>query len=155
MARGVYAKNTSVSVDRSKAEIERTLKRYGASAFQSGQNMEEGLAWLQFKIESAIVQIPMPMPKLEEFEFSRARRRRRREIQQQEYEKATRQRWRALNLLVKAKLESVDQGISTIEKEFLGDLLLPSGQTIAQALAPQIDAAFKEGKMPKLLLPGV
>ena len=35
------------------------------------------------------------------------------------------------------------------------DLLLPSGLTIAQEMAPQIDAAFKDGKMPKQLLSGL
>lgn len=155
MPRGIYAKKTTVSTSRSKDEIERTLKRYGASAFQSGQDMDEGVAWLMFRIETAVVKIPIPMPKLEEFAISPAGRRRRKEVQQQEYEKATRQRWRVLALLVKAKLESVEQGITTIEKEFLGDLLLTSGKTIAEEMAPQIEAAFKDGKMPKMLLPGV
>ena len=155
MACGIYANKTKVSTSRSKDEIERTLKRYGASAFQSGQDMDRGVAWLMFRIGTAVIKIPIPMPKLEEFAISPAGRSRRKEVQQQEYEKATRQRWRVLALLVKAKLESVEQGITTVEKEFLGDLLLPSGQTIAEEMAPQIDAAFREGKMLKLLLQGV
>lgn len=155
MPRGIYAKNTAVSVDRSKTEIERTLERYGASAFMTGQSKEENMAWLMFKIDAAIVKIVIPMPRYEDFARTETGRERYKDVQDREWKQATRQRWRALALLVKAKLESVDQGISTIEKEFLGDLLLTSGRTIAEEMAPQIETAFKEGKMPKMLLPGV
>lgn len=42
-----YAADTSVSVERSKAEIEKTLTRYGASAFAYGWEGDE--AMIQFR----------------------------------------------------------------------------------------------------------
>lgn len=155
MPRGVYAKNTKVSINKSKAEIEGTLERYGAAAFQTGQDKDVGAAWLMFRIEAAVVKIVIQMPEFADFALTDTGMERSGVVQDDHWKKACRQRWRALALLVKAKLESVDAGISTIEKEFLGDLLLSSGQTIAQEMAPQIDAAFKNGEMPKLLLPGL
>lgn len=41
-------------------------------------------------------------------------------------------------------------GISTIEREFMSDMLLPSGQTVGEWLGPQLD----EREMPSLLPPG-
>ena len=155
MPRGKYARETKVSIGKSKAEIEQTLDRYGASAFMSGQSKEDNTAWLMFKIGKAIVKIVVEMPDYDNFSKTDTGRERVKSIQDAEYEKACRQRWRVLALLVKAKLESVDAGISTVEKEFFADLMLPSGRTIAQEMAPQIDAAFKNGKMPKQLLPGL
>ena len=150
-----YAQNTAVTVDRSKAEIERTLERYGATAFLSGYDRDANVAWLMFRMKQATVKILIPMPRHEDFDRNDRGRLRKTEAQDLEWRKATRQRWRALALLVKAKLESVASGISTVEKEFLGDILLLSGRTIAEEIAPQIDAAFKEGRMPKQLLSGI
>ena len=70
------------------------------------------------------------------------------------WEQATRQRWRALALAVKAKLEAVEAGIATFESEFLAHIVMDDGQTIGEKLLPQIDRALMAGKLPKLL-PGI
>ena len=62
-----------------------------------------------------------------------------------------RQRWRALVLIVKAKLEAIEAGISTLEREFLADIIMPNNQTVGQWLAPQIEQVYLTGKMPPLL----
>ena len=64
-----------------------------------------------------------------------------------------RQRWRALVLVIKAKLEAVESGITTFENEFLAHIVLPDNRTVGEWLAPQIDSAYEEGGMPKLLMP--
>ena len=58
---------------------------------------------------------------------------------------------RALYLIVKAKMEAVEAGISTVEREFLYDIVLPDGRTAGEWLAPQIEAAYNSGDMPALL----
>jgi hypothetical protein len=61
-----------------------------------------------------------------------------------------RQRWRALSLVIKAKLESVESGIATIEQEFLANIVTPGGQTMAELLVPQLGEMRKQGRLPTL-----
>ena len=64
---------------------------------------------------------------------------------------ACRQRWRALLLVIKAKLEAVTAGISTIETEFLANIVLPDNTTAGEWMIPQIDQAYRTGQMPPML----
>jgi hypothetical protein len=67
------------------------------------------------------------------------------------WEQACRQRWRALALVVKAKLEAVECGISTFEEEFLAWMMLPDGSTVGDRMLPQLETAYRTGQMPPLL----
>ena len=67
------------------------------------------------------------------------------------WEQACRARWRALYLIIKAKLEAIESGISTVEHEFLSDVVVPNGQTVGAFMAPQLEAAYTTGRMPALL----
>ena len=59
-----------------------------------------------------------------------------------QYERAERQRWRALLLVLKAKLESVESNIETFENAFLAQIVMPGDQTVADLVGPHIiDAA--------------
>ena len=71
----------------------------------------------------------------------------------QRLEQAERQRWRALLLVIKAKLESVENTIETFEQAFLENIVLPNDKTVADTVAPAIAVAYKDGKMPKALMP--
>lgn len=51
------------------------------------------------------------------------------------------------------KLEAVESGITSLEDEFLAHIILPDGSTGGDFLKPQIELAYKEGKMPSLLIP--
>lgn len=147
-----YAEDTSVSSARSRDEIERTLRRYGASAF--GYGWEGKRAQVMFHVESRRVRFELEMPDKDaaEFKFTPARRYERSAAQQEEaYEQAIRQRWRALALVIKAKLEAVDAGISTVEEEFLAHIMLPDGSTVGQWVAPQLAEVYGRGEMPALL----
>ena len=66
-------------------------------------------------------------------------------------EQAVRQKWRALALVVKAKLEAVESGITSFEEEFLAHILLPDGSTVGGTMIPQIAVAYETGRMPALL----
>lgn len=140
-----YAKNTTVSVERSKAEIERTLQRYDADAF--GVFNERHRALLQFQISNRMVQIELPLPDRDDPEFTHSQRGAREpHVAAQHWEKACRQRWRALALVVKAKLEAVASGISTVEQEFLAWTVLPGGRTVSQQLLPHIERALEHNE---------
>ena len=59
--------------------------------------------------------------------------------------------WRALNLVIKAKLEAVECGISVFEDEFMASIVLPSGDTVGDFMKPQIEQAYISRTMPSLL----
>jgi hypothetical protein len=123
MASSRYAEGTEVPVSRSRDEVERTLNRYGASEF--AYSTREGLVQLAFRIRDTEIAMKIPMPKRNERRFTHSSRGPRTEsAQEAEFEQACRQRWRAVALLVKAKLEAVAAGISTVEEEFLADVLV-------------------------------
>jgi hypothetical protein len=146
-----YAARTDVPADRSRGEIERLLFRYGATAFQYG--WEGDTAAIGFKLADRYVRILLPMPDRADpaFRQSEGGRRRSAETQQRAYEQAVRQRWRALVLIIKAKLEAIASGITTLEREFLADVVMPNNETVGQWLQPQIEAAYQSGRMPPLL----
>lgn len=149
---GRYAEKTNVSVAKSKAEIERVLGRYGATSFAYGWEQER--ATVGFNLQGKFVRFNLVLPERNEFLLSNHDPPRKRTPAQVEshHEQACRSAWRALNLVIKAKLEAVETGITTFEEEFLAHLMLPNGETVGQRLIPQVEVAYADGKtMPKLL----
>lgn len=147
-----YAANTSVSSEKSRGEIERTLTKYGANSFMYG--WQESSALIGFRLNGKMIQFHLEMPdkNADEFKLTPSGRRSRDSAAQlKAWEQATRQRWRALALVIKAKLEAVESGITTVEEEFLAHILLPNGQTAGSVLLPQIEESYKTGNMPALL----
>jgi hypothetical protein len=152
---GKYASETSVSVEKSRAEIERILMRYGASGFFSG--FADNQAMVGFQIADRMVKIIMRMPDRDDEEFTHymhsgtCLKERTRDAALKKWEQACRQHWRALALIIKAKLEAVECGISTVEREFLADIVMPDGRSFGEWAHPQVDKMYKGGKMPPLL----
>lgn len=136
--------------DRSRAEIERTLQRYGADQFLYGWENER--AMVQFRAHGRYVRFLLPLPDRKEFARTPGRGLLRSPDQvEREFDQAVRQRWRALALVVKAKLEAVEAGITTFEDEFLAHTVLPSGETVSDWIAPQIVEAYETRRMPRML----
>jgi hypothetical protein len=144
-----YASNTEVSSDRSRSEIERTLTRYGAKSFAYG--WQDGRAVIQFEMSDRSIRFVLPLPTEQEFSATPAGRARRGAAMQQAYQQAVRQRWRALALSIKAKLESVESQIETFEDAFMAQIVLPSGMTVGDHMRGQIADAYETGTMPPLL----
>src|SRR6185437_13211207 len=63
------------------------------------------------------------------------------------------QKWRALLLAIKSKLESVSSGIESCEEAFLAHVVMPDGITVGQHARPRIESAYKGAPM-MALLPG-
>lgn len=149
---GKYAENTAVSSSRSRDEIERTLTRYGATQFAYA--WQEGRALIGFVMNGKQVRLILPLPERDSREFTHTKERglkRTPEQQAQAYEQAVRQKWRALALVIKAKLEAVDAGISIFEQEFFYDIVLPNGQTVGEYTLPQVEESYQSGIMPPML----
>ena len=128
-----YAAKTKVPVDRSKTEIERTLKRYGADRFFYGA--ESGKAIIVFEARDRRLRFDLPLP----------------EGDSPRDQQAQRQRWRALLLCIKAKLESVEAKIESFEEAFLAHVVLPDGKTVGEHALPAVAAIYKGGHLTPLL----
>jgi len=146
-----YAENTSVSTDKSRAEIERTLQRYGADQFMYGWDQERAVVGFRMVGRQIKFVLPMPDKSGRDFTHTPTGKVRKESAAFSEWEQACRQRWRALSLVIKAKLEAVDAGIAIFEDEFMANIVLPDGGTVSQFMLPQITAAYESGKMPLML----
>ena len=146
-----YAKRTTVSMARSKEEIERVLARYGADSF--GYATEGNRALITFSMESRRIRMFLVVPEIEEFEYTPTQMKRTAAAQRKAHDQGCRERWRSLVLIVKAKLEAVAAGITTLETEFLAHMVLPDGQTVGQWLLPQVADAYDTRQMPPMLPP--
>lgn len=130
-----FAAKTKVPVGQTRIEIERTLSRYGAKSF--AYFTENGRAIIVFEASDRRIRFDLPLPKGEADADAQAHR----------------QKWRALLLCIKAKLESVDSKIETFEEAFLAHVVLPDGLTMGQHARPAIKQAYETGKMAPLLAP--
>lgn len=147
-----YAEGTSVSCEQSRAEIERTLRRYGADSYCYGQ--EGKSAMIQFRLYNRIVRFILVLPDYnsDEFKLTPSKKHKRSESDHAKaWEAAQRQQWRCLALAIKAKLESVESGIASFEEEFLAHIVLPNGETCGNFMIPQITTAYEKGTMPSVL----
>lgn len=148
-----YAERTEVPSDRSRAEIERTLRRYKASAFAYGWDATNATVMFEIAGRRILFRLPMPDRNAREFTHTPSRGYRRADGAIEEaYEQGVRQRWRALALVIKAKLEAVEAGITTVEQEFLAHIVLPGdGRTVGEYTLPLIAEAYETGQMPALM----
>lgn len=144
-----YAKDTNVSSEISRLEIERTLVKYGADNFAYAT--AAGKAMIGFTMQGRQVKFVLPLPKKEEFRLTPTGRDRTEKSQYDAWEQACRQRWRALLLVIKAKLEAVECGISCFEQEFMANIVLPDNRTVGEFMLPQITEAYERGTVPSML----
>lgn len=144
-----YAKNTNVSSELSRLEIEKILIKYGAENFAYAT--ASGKALIGFTMYGRQVKFLLPLPKKEEFRYTPTGRERTENSQYEAWEQACRQRWRALKLVIQAKLEAVECGISVFEDEFMANIVLPDGNTVGDFMKPQIERAYLTGAVPNML----
>lgn len=149
----MYANNTTVSVEKSQQEVQAILRKYGANKFGTMEDHEK--AYIMFGYNNLMIQISVDLPVKENVSSTPTGRKRKENQIDQLYEQSIKQRWRSLVLLVKAKLVAVSEGLTTIEKEFLGDIVMADGRTISMKVLPQIKKMAETGKMPQLtFIPG-
>lgn len=151
MKKNVYAKNTDVTSDRSRQEIERDLMRFGATGFSYG--WETCRAMVEFLYNKRRVRLTLDLPPREKFQNRPKGVRDWNEARvNAAWEQAKRQRWRALSLVLKAKLVAVTEGIKTFEHEFGMDTVMGDNRTVAEHVLPRIEQAYLSGSTPQQLL---
>jgi hypothetical protein len=146
-----YAADTKVNVDRTLSEIERTVDRWGADEFAYGRSGTRGVIGFSMNGRSIRFVVPLPDEGSREFTHSETGRQRTATAARNAYEQAVKQRWRALALVIKAKLEAVETGIVSFESEFGMHMVLPGGSTVAEHVTPFIERAYIEGTVTPLL----
>lgn len=126
MAYGAY---TKVPLDRTMNEIVAMLKKAGAESIAQFEDNKQ-LA-VQCFAQDRLLRFAVTLP---------------------ESPQGRRQRGRALMLVIKAKLESVESEVETFDEAFLANIVTPGGPTVADWLIPQIEEGYRIGKMPTQLL---
>jgi hypothetical protein len=151
-----FAEGTGVSSDRSRAEIDSLLMRYGANSFVYGMNADS--AMVAFEMRARRIKFVLPMPDRADGKFTMGVHPHSHKPVKlppdkiaERYEQATRERWRALVLCIKAKLESVESGIETFEEAFLPHIVMSNGRTIGETLLPDIARLVDSSKLPPML----
>lgn len=151
-----YAEGTSVSVEKSEAELKALLRRYGADAI--GIMEANGQLQVLFEMRQRRIVMRVRLPSRADKRFAALTGNKRQPTDAQIYarwEQACRETWRGLLLCVKAKLESVESGIETFEQAFLAHVMLPTGDTVGEwAARPENLTAALEGRPLPALLTG-
>ena len=146
-----FAEGTRVPIETTRMELERALRAYGADAVVIG--WDGPTSTIAFRIQGRHVKYVIQRPERSESVISSSPSGKPRPAHAipEAIAAEHRRRWRALLLIVTAKLELVASGDSDFEDEFLSRLMLPDGTTVREWMVPQIDAAYQTGRMPALM----
>lgn len=153
---GKYATETQVSIEKSRLEIEQTLRRYKADAF--GYQHDGRRVRIAFRLAERHYRIDLTLPDPDEERFRfvmkgmQGLQPRSETSRANAYDQACRSLWRSLALIIKAKLEAVAAGIVSVEDEFLAHMVMPNRETVGEWIRPQMDEAYRVGAMPKPLM---
>ncbi|MEM6625310.1 MAG: hypothetical protein AAF719_01275 [Pseudomonadota bacterium] len=132
MAR-TYAEDTKVPVTKSHNDIHKMLTSIGADRIGIMFGGDEGSIVV---FQAGDVMYKFAQPPLAETIRNK--------------EQAERAAWRALVLLIKAKTVAIQQGISTIEREFMADTVMPDGSTLVEHHKALVSHNYGEDGPPRL-----
>lgn len=138
---GKYAADTRVPVSKSRDELYRTLARYGATEtflHETANGLRVG-----FILGGLRIAFPFALPNRESYDT------------QAGYDRELRRRWRVLILVLKGRFESIENEAETASAAFLPYLMLPDGSTVGDEAIPRVREAYRSGRMPDTLLPGL
>lgn len=150
-----YARSTKVEVERTQGQIKKLLDSYGATASGLVENAQ--VAQIVFEIADRRVRMAIPKPTLDDEAIRmvntgiRGKQERTPTQAMQALNGELRRLWRAVLMIVRAKLEAVAGGVSTIEDEFLPHIVMPDGRTVKEHAAPWIEDAYKSGTVRPLI----
>lgn len=126
-----YAEDTKVPVARSQEQIKKMLRELGSDRMAVFESEQEN---------SILFEIPNADGYSTQYKLTSVVPEGRRTLAQRE-----RASWRALVLLIKAKKVAIQQGITTVEKEFMGDTVMPGGATLIDYYQDLIAHNYSDG----------
>lgn len=140
-----YAATTSVAFEKSVSEIITLVRKAGA--VQIGQMEDVDWFTVGFKLADRLIRFKLTFPTIDQMPKFNGRQQMLSTAQRiEKLDQAKRQRGRALLLVIKAKLESVESGIETIEQAFLANVVLADGLTVYERVAAPLALEYSEGR---------
>lgn len=140
-----YAETTTVAFEKSVSEIIMAVRKAGAG--QIGQFEGPDYYAVQFVLGDRLIRFRLPFPSLDTIPkrggnnigYTNSQR-------LAKLEQRKRQRGRAMLLVIKAKLESVESGIETLEQAFLAHVVMSDGKTVYERIAEPIALEYSAGR---------
>lgn len=130
-SRMAYAETTKVPFDKTVSDIMTMLRKSGA--MQVGQMEEANRLTIIFTLNDRSVRF---------------------RVGWENSERSQRQRARALLLVIKAKLESIESGVETFEEAFLANIVMADGQTVHERVSGDLALEYKSGQPTMYLIGG-
>lgn len=151
-----YAEGTTVSAERSQEEVKSILRKHGASHIMVGEAPD--LTAIQFRLDGLMYRFDVQRPTAPELRAAfigarsgdwRAEQSARRVDWNGRVAAEWRRRWRARVLWLKSLIEFAED--VPLHQSMMANLVLPDGRQMAHWAAPQVEAMYATGEMPKML----
>jgi len=136
-----YAEGTTVSVDRSIAELKRTCEKYGATNF--GFLQGDASTAVFFKYEGRLYRLDL------HFQSSAKACN---QAEEKKLKAEERRKWRVLILTIKAMFESIENDVLAAPILLQPFTVLPDNTVLGERISATIEQAYLTGNMPTLLL---
>ena len=152
-----YASGTTVSATKTQGEIMGLLGSRGVVKIATMH--EPRLFSLAFEYNSVGYRIALVLPDPSDPRFTQYMRgsvlfERTDAEKAKRYEDEVNRKWRAFGMVIKSKIVAMEEGISTMEKEFIGDVILAGGRTLSETYSKELPSLAKSGQVSALALPG-
>ena len=133
-----YANKTKVSIENSQIEIQKLLRKYGATRYAIDWKNNNIL----FELLGRSVRIHVKDPNIndKEIQLTPSGYQRNSSNIQIAFNQAKRQMWRVMLLFLKSTLEAIDMGVIELDQAMFPYFLLPNGKTVAEQLLPQLSS---------------
>jgi hypothetical protein len=146
-----YAENTSVPVEKSLGEIVTLVKKAGAQ--RVAQMEDVGELAIQFFLNERMLRFRVKLPTLEDMPIRDGRNSLLSPKQRNDRAAAAcRQKARALLLVIKAKLESVESNVESFDEAFLANVVMSDGMTVYERIGEPLALEYQSGKPVPMLL---
>lgn len=142
-----YAEETKVPLGQSIAEIISMLRRAGAQRIAQYEEPERFT--VTFQLGDRLVRFRVPL--VTEYKGPASHGNGRRVDRAKWIAQRNRQRGRALMLVIKAKLESVESEVESFEEAFLAQVVMSDGATIYERVREPIAVEYSTGQSIPLL----
>lgn len=148
-----YASTTTVPIERSLSEISAMLRRAGAQRIAQAEEPEA--ITVQFFMSDRMIRFRLPMPSMADMPMRDGRGvTLSQKSRLSRLDQAHRSKARALMLVIKAKLESIESGIEEFEQAFLANIVMADGAVLYERAQPAITHEYATGNVSTLLLAG-
>lgn len=138
-----YAENTEIALEKSMSDIVGLLRKAGAVRISQSEEPER--LQIMFEAHERLVRFRVPL--MTEYKGPHTHGNGRPVDKKKAVEQRNRQRGRALMLVVKAKLESVESGIELFEEAFFANVVMADGKTVYERAAEPIAIEYATGKV--------